>query len=105
MWAGILNKKLEVHRFTKTKNEFGEDIVNEISVGEYRCGVVNQSTSRVNLNNEISFPYQKRFIVRRYCDIDEGDEILYNGKLYLIESIEENEGLQNKMIITTEKPV
>lgn len=105
MWAGILNEKILVHRYTKTKDDYGQEKVVDTVIGEYRAGVSHQSTSRSVINSEISYPYQKRFIVRIYADITEVDEIEYNGKMYLIESIEENRELQNKMITVSLKPV
>lgn len=105
MWAGILNEILEVHRPTKVKDEFGQEKTVDTVVGKYRCGVSHQSTSRTVINSEITYPYQKRFIVRIYADVVETDEIKYNNKMYLIESIEENRELQNKLIIVSLKPV
>lgn len=105
MWAGRLNEILEVHRPTKVKDEFGQEKTVDTVVGKYRCGVSHQSTSRTVMNSEIAYPYQKRFIVRIYADVVETDEIMYDGKLYLIESIEDNKEMQSKLIIVSLKPV
>ena len=105
MYAGLLNEILKVHRLTKEKDDYGQEKVVDTVIGQYRCNVSHQSTSRMVMNSEIVYPYQKRFIVRIYANIREDDEIEYDGKMYLIESIEDNRELQNKLIIVSLKPV
>lgn len=105
MYAGRLNEKIEVIRHTTVKNDYGEDTSYSYTSAYYRAGTSHQSTSRSLINNEIQYPYQKQFTVRIYADIEEDDEIKYRNTYYLIESIEENREMQNKLITVSQKPV
>ena len=105
MKAGLLNEKISITRFDKTKNDYGEEIISYTYLGDFRAGVIHSPTSLTNLNNEISYPYSKNIVVRKYVDVREDDEVVYNGKRYFIESIEPNREFNNKVLIVKEKQV
>lgn len=98
MFAGILNEVIEIWRFTKSRNSFGEEVMEKQFHVKTRAGVSHASTRRTVVNDEIQYPYQKFFIVRIYVDVQEDDWIKYKGKFYRILSIEDNDKLQNKKI-------
>lgn len=98
MFAGILNKTLEVYRSTMVKNDFGEEVETYTLNGKYRCGVSHQTTSRTVMNSEVQYPYTKYFIVREYVSILEFDLIKYDGKYYRVTYIETNDELHNKRV-------
>lgn len=98
MWAGQLRDKIDITRFDKVKNDYGEEVVSYTYIGSVRAGVINNPTSRTVINSEIQYPYTKNLVVRKYVDVSENDWIKYKEKDYRILSIEENEQYQNKMI-------
>ena len=99
MQAGILKDKIDITRFDKVKNDYGEETISYTYIGSTRAGVINNPTSRTVINSEIQYPYTKNVVVRKYVDVKEDDWIKYKGKDYRILSIEENDTYQNKMLI------
>lgn len=99
MWAGFLNEKIEIYRFTKEKNAYGELIVRSEKVRDSRAKVSHLSGSRTVRAEEIQFPYNKQFVVRFGVNIDEDMQIKWRGHFYRILSIDPNRELQQKTII------
>lgn len=101
--AGLLNKVIEVHKYSVTKDIMGAQVVSYDYAFTTRARVLNLSGNRQEPNSEVFFYYAKDFVVRIYHDIDENDRIKYQGKFYRILSIDIQDDEQQQMIIHTEK--
>lgn len=99
MQAGLLNEKIELYRFIKVKNEYGELVTQTEKVRDCRAKVSHLSGSRTVRAEEIQYPYTKQFVVRIHIDIDENMWIKWRGKFYRVLSIDPNRELQQKTII------
>lgn len=99
MWAGQLNEKIEIWRFNKVPNEYGEQVTVQEKVRDSRAKVTHLSGSRTMRNDEIQYPYNKQFILRIHEPIDEDMLIKWNKKMYRILSIDRNREMQWQNII------
>lgn len=100
MWAGTLNEVIEIYRYDKLPNEYGETVVVKTKVRDCRAKVAHLSGSRVMRNDEIMYPYSKQFIIRIHEDIDEDMLIKWKGHFYRVLSIDADREKQWKNIIT-----
>lgn len=100
MYSGRLNEFIEIYRYEKEANAFGEMV--EIRHRKYECwaAVGHLGGSRQVLNSEVSYPYQKNFLVRYHVPICENDEIKWNNKFYRVLSIDKDREMQQQTIIT-----
>ena len=100
MRCGQLKEKIDIYRPITAQNEFGE------MVQEYRpwyctrARAISNCGSRTLLNNEIFYPYRKRFEVHQYGDVKETDIIHYDNKKYRILSIDLDRSQMKKVIMT-----
>lgn len=100
MFAGLLREHIDIYRYTKSTNEYGEQISVASKVYETRAKVSHLSGSRSVINNEIQYPYQKEFVMRINVPILEDDEIRYQNKRWQVLSIDTNIEYQQKIVIT-----
>ena len=100
MFAGLLNEKIEVLKYIKTKNEYGEMVDTLNKEYECRAKVIHTSGSRQVLNSEIQYPYNKQFVIRIHVPIHEDNLIRWQGKLYRILSIDRDRQMQQTVIQT-----
>lgn len=87
-------QQIEIWRFIKTKNAYGEEIVTSEKVRDTRAKVAHLSGSRTLKNNEIQYPYNKQFVLRIHEQIDEDMLIKWEGHFYRVLSIDRNRDLQ-----------
>jgi len=102
MYAGLLNEKIEIWDYTKTKSK--EGIVNEGLTKTYTCRakVGHISGSRTVINGEITTPYVKNFVVRIYVPVKDTSIIKYKDKSYQVTSIDKDPAMQQQIIIGNE---
>ena len=100
MFAGFLNEVIEVLKYEKTTNNYGETI--NVLVKEYECRakVIHASGSRAVINSEIQYPYQKTFVIRIHVPIHEDNLIRWGGKLYRVLSIDRDRNKQQTVVQT-----
>lgn len=99
MWAGFLNEKIELYKFVKVKNEYGELVTQTEKVRDCRAKVSHLSGSRTVRAEEIQYPYTKSFTIRIHIYIDENMWIKWKNHFYKVMSIDPNRELQQKTII------
>lgn len=99
MFSGVLNEKIELYRFIKVKNEYGELVTQTEKVRDCRAKVSHLSGSRTVRADEIQYPYVKQFVIRIHINIDENMWIKWDNHFYRITSIDRNRGLQQTTII------
>lgn len=98
-YAGLFNEPIEIWRFTKSKNEYGEEVVDSEKVRDSRAKVTHLSGSRTLRNNEIQYPYNKQFVLRIHEPIDENMMIKWEGHFYRVMSIDKDRQMQQQIII------
>lgn len=86
--AGLLNKLIEIYKPHLTINEYGEQDEEFVYYRTIRAREIYNNGSRNNENGDITYNYQRTFEVRHYQPISERDRIKYNGKMYIILSVE-----------------
>ena len=100
MYAGLLNEKIEIWRFIKEQNEYGELVTKSEKVRDSRAKVVHLSGSRILRNNEIQYPYSKEFVLRIHEPIDENMMIKWQEHFYRVLSIDRDREKQQTVVIT-----
>lgn len=100
MFSGLLNERIEVMKYIKVINEYGEPVDELHREYECRAKVIHNSGSRQVINSEIQFPYNKTFVVRIHVPIHEDNFIQWDGVLYRILSIDRDRNLQQTVIST-----
>ena len=100
MYAGQLKEPIEIYSVTNTADDYGGSTSYMTLSYTTRAKVGHIGGSRVVLNSEIQFPYQKNFVIRYYVPVKDTDVIKYNSSYYTILSIDENKDMQMKTIIT-----
>lgn len=101
MFSGLLNEKIDIYSFVKTKDDRG--IITEEKTLKYttRAKVIHKSGSRSVINDNIQFPYNKTFVMRIYVPITEDDWIFYEDKNWRVLSIDRDKGMQ-QIVVDTE---
>lgn len=99
-YAGLFNEVIEIWRFTKTQNEYGELVTVTEKVRDSRAKVVHLSGSRSVRNNEIQYPYSKEFVLRIHEPIDENMMIKWHCHFYRVLSIDRDREKQQTVVIT-----
>lgn len=100
MYAGLLNEAIEIWRYTKTQNEYGELVTTTEKVRDSRAKVIHLSGSRTLRNNEIQYPYSKEFVLRIHEPINEDMMIKWQGHFYRVLSIDRDREKQQTVVIT-----
>ena len=98
MRAGLLNELIEIWKPTISINSVGEQTTTYSKNATIKARVLHASGNRTVENDEVVFPYTKNIQVRIYQDISDFDRVMYDGKLYRIQSIETDKLLQCKNI-------
>lgn len=95
MLAGKLNEIIEIHSPIRRTNEFGEVEENVYKrMITTKAQVIYNSGNKIVDNDEIFNEYRIQFIVRIYHKITETDRVKFDGKFYMIESIEKSRQYQ-----------
>lgn len=96
--AGLLNEIIEIHRLQINKSEYGEEETSYTKISTIRAHLVEDKGDRILSNSEITYNYQKIFMIRFYVDIVESDRIFWNKKFYRVLEIVPNRAYQEKKI-------
>lgn len=86
--AGLLNKLIKIYKPQVIINEYGEQDEKFVYLKTIRAREIYNSGNRQNENGDITYNYQRTFEVRHYQPITDRDRIEYNGKMYIILSVE-----------------
>lgn len=86
--AGLLNKLIKIYKPQVVINEYGEQDEGFVYYRTIRAREIYNSGNRQNENGDITYNYQRTFEVRHYQNITDRDRIEYNGKMYMILSVE-----------------
>lgn len=86
--AGLLNKLIKIYKPQVIINEYGEQDEEFVYLKTIRAREIYNSGNRQNENGDITYNYQRTFEVRHYQPITDRDRIEYNGKMYIILSVE-----------------
>lgn len=86
--AGLLNKLIKIYKPQVAINEYGEQNEGFVYYRTIRAREIYNSGNRQNENGDITYNYQRTFEVRHYQNITDWDRIEYNGKMYMILSVE-----------------
>ena len=100
MFAGLLKEKIEVLKYVKTTNDYGETIDTLHKEYEFRAKVIHASGARQVINHEIQYPYNKTFVIRIHVPIHEDNFIRWQNKLYRILSIDRDRDMQQTVVQT-----
>ena len=100
MFAGLLKEKIEVLKYVKTTNDYGETIDTLHKEYECRAKVIRASGARQVINHEIQYPYNKTFVIRIHVPIHEDNFIRWQNKLYRILSIDRDRDMQQTVVQT-----
>lgn len=98
-YAGLFNEKIEIWKFIKEQNDYGEQVTKSEKVRDSRAKVQHLSGSRTLKNNEIQYPYNKSFVLRIHEPIDENMWIRWEGNFYRVLSIDKDRQMQQQTII------
>lgn len=101
MRAGRLNEIVEIWRSNVTVNEYGERDEEDMYVCKTRAAVRNTSGGRTEPNNEIFYSYSYEFILRSYIPVVDTDRIKWQGKFYLINSLQKRREMNDILIYAT----
>lgn len=101
MFAGLLKEPIEIYDFVTTKSIQGV-VSNQMSkIYETRAKVGHIGGSKTVINNEITTPYQKNFVMRIYVPITDTSWIKYGGEFYRVTSIDKDIELR-QIVVTSE---
>lgn len=98
--AGLLTEPIEILSVEKKRNDYGEETEIQKSKCNTRARVLHNKGGRKQENQEITYIYNKVFLVRYYVDIADFDLIRWNGKKYRVLDIEPDKVRQEKTIYT-----
>lgn len=100
MRAGLLNKIIEIYSCTISENDFGHIKPTYSKIYRTRADVKYNSGSRTFEHEEVFFPNNVTFTVRKYVPVELTSRIKYKNNFYRILSIEESDVLNNLKIQT-----
>lgn len=101
-FAGLFNEPIEIYKFFRVKNDYGEEVVDREKIFSTRAKVGHTSGSRTVINNEIQYPYIRNFVLRIYAPVFEECYIKYKKKFYRVIGIDEDREMQQKVVIAEE---
>ena len=97
--AGLLRETMTILRPVVTRNDYGEEVTTWEQVATTRCRVDFRSGTRVVETNEVFGPTTVMFVCRRFYALDVYMRIQWHGRLYAIESVNEEGQKQSVTII------
>ncbi|MBP5784548.1 MAG: phage head closure protein [Methanobrevibacter sp.] len=100
MWAGLRNESIDIMRYTSAPNAFGEVVKTLVKEYSTRAKVVHLSGSRIVRNDEIQYPYNKTFVLRYNSPITEDNLIKWQGKLWRVQSIDNDRAMMQTVVVT-----
>lgn len=100
MKAGLLTEAIEIYEPIITTTEYGNTKKTWGLFYKTRANVIYNSGSRIVENQEIFYPTNITFIVRKYVPVKEPMRIKFNDKYYQIISITPNKFYSNQEIYT-----
>ena len=98
MRAGLYKEPIEVLKNVITKNEFGEDASEWVSMCKTRARLIHDGGTRAIENNGIFHNYTKTINIHSYVDVGDYDRIKWNGRHYQIQDIEPSDDKSYKTI-------
>lgn len=98
MRAGLFKEPIEVLKNVITKNDFGEEKSEWVSMFKTRARLIHDNGSRGIYNDGIVYTYQKTLNVRYYIPVGDFDRIKLNGRIYQIQEIEPSDDKSYKTI-------
>lgn len=98
-FAGLFNELVDIYKFFKEKNDYGEEVTCREKIFSTRAKVGHAGGSRTVINNEIMTPYLKNFVLRIYAPVFDDSYIKYKGKFYQVISIDEDRTMQQKVVV------
>jgi len=101
MFAGQLKEPIEIYDTTITKTSYGTMSETMTLTYTTRAKVGHIGGSRSVINDEIVTPYSKNFVIRDYIQIKDNSLIKYGGSYYIVNSIDWNKDLMQKVVTTT----
>lgn len=87
--AGLLREQIVVKRRTVTRNDYGEEVDTWTDVLTTRARVDFRSGTRMVDVNEVADPHTVTFIVRLNVQVNVYDRIEWRGRLYSVQSVNE----------------
>ena len=99
-FAGIFNEPVEIYDFVKTKSSQGIITESMELVYSTRARVSHTGGSRTVINDEITTPYSKNFVLRIYVPVTDTSWIKYENKNYRVTSIDKDRENQQQVITT-----
>lgn len=99
---GEMNRKIELYKFGFEKDDLGQDVRKEKLVAKIwaKVRLVRSAEAIKNLKNEATEEMQ--FTIRYRKEIDKNMKIKYRGKIYAINSIENEEEADRFLILHAE---
>ena len=98
--AGLLIEPIEILQISIEKNDYGEEVETISTKCKTRARVIHNKGGRKRDNEEITYAYNKIFVVRFYVDIDDFDRVRWNNKVYRILEVDVDKVRQEKSIYT-----
>lgn len=96
--AGLLNEKIKIYKVNWEKDVYGGQSETIELRSETRARVVYNSGSREVVNDEVVHDYYRTMVVRYYVEVEDYDVIYWNGKYYIVLSIDSSREYQEKTI-------
>lgn len=87
--AGLLRESVTILRPVATRNDYGEEVTTWEQVATTRCRVDFRSGTRAVETNEVFGPTTVVFTIRRFYSLDVYMRLQWHGKLYNIQSVNE----------------
>lgn len=98
MRAGLFKEPIEILKNVITKNEFGEDNSEWVSMHKTRARLIHDNGTRTIENGGIFHDYTKTINIHYYVDVNDFDRIKWNGRQYQIQDIEPSDDKSYKTI-------
>ena len=100
MWAGLRSEAVDIMRYVFSQNDTGEQVQELVKVYEIRAKVEHMSGSRSVRNEEIIYPYQKRFVFRYKAPVNEDNLIRWQNNLWRVLSIDNDRDMMQCVVLT-----
>lgn len=100
MRGGVLNEVVDILKPQLVKDEYGSEVTEYVLKIHTRAKVEYQGGKKTTENDEVLIPFSKTFKLRIYHEIDDFDQIQFQGKRYRILSIDKDRHRQEQTITT-----
>lgn len=96
--AGLLNEKIKIYKVEWVKDDYGSQVETLKLRSETRARVIYNSGNRTVTNDEVVHDYYRTVVVRYYVEVEDYDVIKWDGKYYIVLSIDSSREFQEKTI-------